>query len=489
MNTRTAANSTDVTDAADEGRQNAALEARLRRGIGARYRREQRFRFAGRAAITVGVVFLLWLLGTTAQQAVSAFFQTYAALDIAIDIPQISQIQPIQPVQPISPSTNAAESTVATASAASRPEIEPDIRPDIEPDIEQKIRQAIRQARYASMIKAALRDAFPAAITRADKKRLYRLISDGAQYAVRDAVLRRPEWVGGTHRFWVLASDEVDQLVKGAVDRARPETQRRLSDQAIGWVDQLVAEKRIEKRFNWRFFSAGDSRNAEEAGIFGAMMGSIFTLLVTMLLALPVGIAAAVYLQEFAPQNKLVDLVEVNINNLAAVPSIIFGLLGLAILINFFGMPRSAPLVGGLVLALMTLPTIIISSRAALAAVPPRIRQAALGVGASEVQTVLHHVLPLAMPGMLTGAIIGLARALGETAPLLAIGMVAFIVDIPASPTDPATALPVQIYLWADSPERGFVARTSAAILVLLAALAVVSAVVALIRHKLERRW
>jgi len=242
-------------------------------------------------------------------------------------------------------------------------------------------------------------------------------------------------------------------------------------------------------RVNRNFFTQGDSREPELAGIRGAAMGSLFTLIITLGLSFPIGVAAAVYLEEFAPRNRWTDLIEVNINNLAAVPSIIFGLLGLAIFINFFHVPRSVPVVGGLVLTLMTLPTIIISSRAAIKAVPPSIRDAAIGVGASPMQVVLHHVLPLAMPGMLTGAIIGMAQALGETAPLLMIGMVAFIVDVPGGFTDPATVLPVQIFLWADSPERAFVEKTSAAIMVLLAFLILMNTLAVVLRKRLERRW
>ena len=242
-------------------------------------------------------------------------------------------------------------------------------------------------------------------------------------------------------------------------------------------------------RFNATFFSTGDSREPEQAGILGAAVGSLFTLIVTLLLSFPIGVLAAVYLEEFAPKNRWTDLVEVNINNLAAVPSIIFGLLGLAVFLNFFGLPRSAPLVGGMVLALMTLPTIIIAARAALKAVPPSIREAALGIGASKLQVMTHHVLPLAMPGILTGTIIGMAQALGETAPLLMIGMVAFIVDIPGGFTDPATVLPVQIYIWADSPERAFVAKTSAAIMVLLGFLICMNALAIWLRKRFERRW
>ncbi|MGB7398291.1 MAG: phosphate ABC transporter permease PstA, partial [Candidatus Macondimonas sp.] len=227
----------------------------------------------------------------------------------------------------------------------------------------------------------------------------------------------------------------------------------------------------------------------EQAGIWGAVVGSFLTLAVTMLLSFPLGVAAAIYLEEFAPKNRWTDFIEVNINNLAAVPSIVFGLLGLAVFINIFGLPRSAPLVGGLVLTLLTLPTIIIAGRAALKSVPPSIREAALGVGASPLQTVTNHVLPLAMPGILTGMIIGMARALGETAPLLMIGMVAFIVDVPDSIYDPATALPVQIFLWADSPELGFAERTSAAIMVLLVFLLSMNALAVILRRRFERRW
>ncbi len=268
-----------------------------------------------------------------------------------------------------------------------------------------------------------------------------------------------------------------------------PENARRLKDKTLAWALKLKEDGRMEKRFNTTFFTAGDSREPELAGIGGAFIGSMLTLAVTLLLSFPIGVAAAVYLEEFAPKNKWTDLIEVNINNLAAVPSIVFGLLGLAVFINFFGMPRSAPLVGGVVLTLMTLPTIIIASRAALKSVPPSIREAALGVGASPLQTVTHHVLPLAMPGMLTGTIIGMAQALGETAPLLMIGMVAFVVDLPGGVFDPSTVLPVQIYLWADSPERAFVEKTSAAIMVLLAFLITMNALAVYLRKKFERRW
>ena len=284
-------------------------------------------------------------------------------------------------------------------------------------------------------------------------------------------------------------SDDVDLLLKGDIRRDVDESDRKLTDRQIEWVDALVAEDLVSHEWNTRFLTTGDSREPELAGMQGAIRGSLLTLLVTLLLSFPVGVAAAVYLEEFAPRNRFTDIVEVNINNLAAVPSIIFGLLGLAVFLNVFGMPRGAPVVGGIVLALMTLPTIIIAGRAALLAVPPSIREAALGVGASPTQAVLHHVLPQALPGILTGTIIGMARALGETAPLLMIGMVAFIADLPSGPSDPSTVLPVQIFLWNDAPERAFVARTSLGIVVLLGFLVAMNAAAVWVRSRFETRY
>lgn len=420
--------------------QRQLVEATLRK----RYAREHRFQWYGRLSITVGVLFLAFLLVTTVSNGYKAFQQTYIQLDVDLTPAQFGG------------------------------EITP---------------ESIKSANFDGIIKSSLRDAFPGVTRRGDKRALYGLVSSGAQYDLREMLTEDPGKAGSVTPIWLLADDEVDVFMKGRIDRNQPEGNRRLKDNAIGWIDQLVAEGRVEKHFNEPLFTNGDSREPEQAGIFGAIMGSFFTIMVCMLLAFPIGVAAAVYLQEFAPKNRFTDLIEVNINNLAAVPSIIFGLLGLAIFLNMFGLPRSVPLVGGMVLSLMTLPTIIISSRAALAAVPPSIREAALGVGASPIQTVLHHVLPLAMPGMLTGSIIGLAQALGETAPLLVIGMVAFIVDVPTSPLDPGTALPVQIYLWSDSPERAFVERTSAAIMVLLLFLVAINGFIVMLRKKLERRW
>ena len=418
--------------------------ALIQRGLARRYRSEKRFKAYGLTAIVSGVTFLVFLLGTTFLNGYTALLQTYIAVDVTI------------------------------------------LDSDFDGGLSQ---ESLSKSDYPGIIKRSLREAFPEVTKRKEKSELYRLISSGAQYDLREKVIDNPELVGQTTTFWLLADDEVDVYMKGRIDPAVPEKNRRLKNRSIAWIEQLRDQGRIERNFNILFFTNGDSREPEQAGILGAVMGSVFTILVTMLLAFPIGVAAAIYLQEFARKNRFTDLIEVNINNLAAVPSIIFGLLGLAIFLNFFHMPRSIPLVGGMVLALMTLPTIIISSRAALGAVPPSIREAALGVGASPVQTVLHHVLPLAMPGMLTGTIIGLAQALGETAPLLVIGMVAFIVDIPGSPMDPGTALPVQIYLWADSPERAFVERTSAAIMVLLLFLIAINGLIVLLRKKFERRW
>ncbi len=290
----------------------------------------------------------------------------------------------------------------------------------------------------------------------------------------------------------IIPLKSMDEAKPGAwsiVTYETAEENRRVSDRSIAFIEALKAQGAISRDFSWRFFSAGDSRDPELAGIRGAVIGSLLTLIVTMGVCLPIGILAAIYLEEFAPKNRLTDFIEININNLAAVPSIVFGLLGLAMFLNFFGMPRSAPLVGGLVLALLVMPTIIIAARAALKAVPPSIKEAALGVGASKHQAVFHHVLPLAMPGIMTGTIIGMAHALGETAPLLMIGMIAFIVDVPQSFTEAATVLPVQIYLWSDLPEAGFKAKTAAAIMVLLVVLFVLNGAAIWLRKKFERRW
>ncbi|MEM8775477.1 MAG: phosphate ABC transporter permease PstA [Pseudomonadota bacterium] len=342
---------------------------------------------------------------------------------------------------------------------------------------------------FRKVLAATMMNEFPDVTGRKDVKRLTSILSNGAQFQLRDRVVADPDIIGETISLKVPVSDPFDQLKKGLVKRETPEEQRRVDDQQIAWFDALNAKGMISEPLNWGLITNADSRFPELAGLRGALVGSFWALLVCFLISFPLGIGAAIYLEEFAPKNKVSDLIEVNINNLAAVPSVVFGLLALAVFLGWFGMPRSAPIVGGMTLALMTMPTIIIATRAALKAVPPSIREAALGVGASKHQVVFGHVLPLAMPGILTGTIIGLAQALGETAPLLLIGMNAFITSAPGSPLDAATALPTQIFIWADSPERGFVSRTSAAILVLLTFLIMMNAVAIYLRNKFERKW
>ena len=346
----------------------------------------------------------------------------------------------------------------------------------------------IRKSNFNILIKKSIREIFPDVSGRNSKRKLYKILSGSAEYQIRDMVRKDLSIIGTKKNIWVLADDDVDMLIKGNINRNLPENERRIDNEELKWIEKLESKKLIDKFFNKTLFSSGDSSESEQSGILVALLGSFYALLITLVLSFPIGIATAVYLEEFSPKNnKFVDFIEVNINNLAAVPSIIFGLLGLAIFLNFFEMPRSAPLVGGMVLSLMTLPRIIIPSRAALKSVPPSIREGALGLGASNVQAVFNHVVPIATPGMLTGTIIGMAQALGESAPLLIIGMVAFIVDIPQSVTDPATTLPVQIYLWADTPERGFVERTAAVIMVLLIFLILMNSLAIYLRKKFEK--
>ena len=411
-----------------------------------RYAKEKRFKALGLISIGFGIAFLLLLFSTIIGNGYTAFQQSEIQLEIFYDADEL--------------------------------EID---------DVSDE--DQLFEADFAALTKEALRQRFPDVSGRSEKRRLYKMVSPGSEYQLRAMLVENPELLETTTTVWVLADDDVDAFMKGHIDRNLPEDDRRVKDTQIEWIDSMADAGELKKVFNTVFFTQGDSREPELAGIWAAAKGSFYTLVVTLLLSFPIGVAAAVYLEEFAPQNKWTDLIEVNINNLAAVPSIVFGLLGLAIFINFFGLPRSAPLVGGMVLTLMTLPTIIISGRAALKSVPPSIREAALGMVASRMQVVTHHVLPLAMPGMMTGTIIGMAQALGETAPLLMIGMIAFIVDIPQGFTDPSTVLPVQIYLWSDSPERGFTERTSAAIMTLLFFLICMNAFAVYLRKKFERRW
>ena len=346
-----------------------------------------------------------------------------------------------------------------------------------------------RNFNWNGLIKKAFRAEFPDVTAMLDKRALSEILSKNAGYDLRRQIEAKGVIPTGGTKLWIKTSDDVDMLMKGRLDRNLDESQRRLSDQQIGWIDKLDADDRVRLVFNDTFFTAADSREPESAGVLGATVGSAMALFVTVLLALPLAVMAAVYLEYFAPPGRVTDFIEVNINNLAAVPSIVFGLLGLAVFLGFFGMPRSAPLVGGMVLALMTLPTIIIATRASIRAVPTSIRDAALGLGASRMQAAIDHILPLAAPGILTGTIIGIAQALGETAPLIMIGMVAFIVDVPTTLTDPATALPVQIYIWSDSAERAFYERSSLAIMVLLTFLITMNISAVLLRRKFEKKW
>ncbi|WP_405220031.1 phosphate ABC transporter permease PstA [Lentisalinibacter sediminis] len=415
-------------------------------GLPRRYSRERRFRVLGMLAVSVGLTFLVLFFASIVASGYKAFAQSEVALDVYLDPALISP-------------------TGATNS------------------------EALALGDYSGLVRESLYDLFPDVSGRRDRRALAQLVSVGASYQLQNLVAADPSVIGESRRVWVPASADVDMVVKGSIDRTLPEESRPVKDRELVWIDRLTETGRLQLKFNTALFTNGDSRDPELAGIRGALMGSFYMLLVTVALAFPIGVAAAVYLEEFAPRNRWTDLIEVNINNLAAVPSIVFGLLGLAVFINWASLPRSSPLVGGLVLSLMTLPVIIIAARASIKAVPPSIKEAALGVGASKMQMVFQHVLPLALPGILTGTIIGMARALGETAPLLMIGMVAFIVDIPQGPLDPSAALPVQVYLWADSPERAFVERTSAAIIVLLGFLLVMNLTAVLLRRRFERSF
>ena len=337
--------------------------------------------------------------------------------------------------------------------------------------------------------KKSIYNIYPEVTKQKQKKALLNLFSFEYDEEVKQFIVDNKNNIEDINIIYLTVSDDIDQLNKGNFPRNIPEDRRRVSNLQLDYYDNLVEQGKVSYVFNLPFFTRGDSREPELAGAGGAIVGSFFTIMVVLILSLPIGMLAAIYLQEFAPQNRFTDFIEININNLAAVPSIVFGLLGLGILLNTFGMPRSTALVGGVTLALMTLPTIIIATRASLRAVPPSIREAALAVGATRMQTVMHHVVPVAMPGSLTGAIIGLAQALGETAPLLLIGMVAFIVDVPGSPVDSSSSLPVQIYLWAESAERGFVEKTSATIMILLAFLILLNLAAVIIRRKFETKW
>ena len=410
-----------------------------------RRRKEQSFKLLGIAAIIMALFFLVTLMTSILSKGLPGFFQYYITLEVELDRERLDPLGDLSD-----------------------------------------------QSLFDGQAKRLVQDAIlseTGASSRKEKKAARKLLSNGSDLRLMSFVQDNPDLLNSTQTVKFALDDDADSYFRGFVKKDTPEKQRRLSDLQIQYLDQLNDSGRVSYEISDYLFFGSASRNAEMAGIKGAAIGSALTLVVCFVIAFPIGVATAVYLEEFAPKNRLTELIEININNPAAVPSVVFGILGLAIFINLFGMPRSIPLVGGMVLALMTLPTIIISSRAAIKAVPPSIRDGALGVGASKVQATMHHVVPLAIPGMLTGTIIGMAQALGETAPLLMIGMVAFIVDIPGGVTDPGTVLPVQIFMWADFAERMFIQKTSSAIIILLLFLIIMNGGAIWLRKKLERRW
>ncbi|ODT08577.1 MAG: phosphate ABC transporter, permease protein PstA [Mesorhizobium sp. SCN 65-20] len=429
----------------------AQQPARPRRDIGLkkRYAAERRFRLYGVLAIAIGLVFLAIMLTSIISKGYTAFWQTTVTVPITFD----------------------------------EKVIDPSNKRATDPNV-------LITANYPKLAENALIEKLGIdPKDRATVRKLKGFLSEGSRVQLRAIVLADPSVIGTTRDVDILAAANIDSAYKGQIDLSVPESRRKVSDQQVEWMNKLKAEGAMVEHFNTGLFTFGASSRPETSGVGVAIIGSFYMMAIVLMLALPIGVAASIYLEEFAKKSRFTDLIEVNINNLAAVPSIVFGLLGLAVFINFLGLPRSASFVGGLVLTLMTLPTIIIATRAALAAVPPSIRSAALGLGASKMQMVFQHILPLAAPGILTGTIIGLARALGETAPLLLIGMVAFVADYPKTPFDPATALPVQIYMWANEAERAFVERMSGAIIILLIFLMAMNIVAIVLRRRFERRW
>ena len=414
-------------------------------GLKARQTKERNFKFFGIFAVALAIAFLAILLISICSKGLPGFFQYYVTFEVEL----------------------------------TRERIDP--RGDMSD-------QSLFEGEAKKIINEAVLE-FTGAKKRNERKAARSLLSNGSDLRLVNFVQKNTDKVNSRQKIKFALDDDADSFFRGYIKKETPEKQRRLNDIEINYLEKMNEAGIITYEISDYLFFGSASRNAEMAGIKGAFIGSMLTLAVCFLIAFPLGVATAVYLEEFAPKNKFTELIEININNLAAVPSVVFGILGLAIFINLFGMPRSIPLIGGLVLALMTLPTIIISSRAAIKAVPPSIRDGALAIGASKMQATMHHVVPLAIPGMLTGTIIGMAQALGETAPLLMIGMVAFIVDIPGSITDPGTVLPVQIFMWADFAERMFVHKTSAAIIILLLFLMIMNGGAVWLRRKLERRW
>ena len=418
----------------------------IKKSLMKRHLAESRFKTYGILGIISATVFLIVILSTIFIEGKSAFKSTYIKLDVFFD-PSI---------------------------------IDPDGTRDID---------EIRFANYRKVIKNSLKNYFPEVTGKEEMKSLTELISSSEEENLMQAVLKNNDLIGANKKVWLKASSKIDIIHKNPEMKDLSESNRLISDKELEWFDKLTRNGDVKFSLNKIFFLKADSTEPEQAGILGSILGSFFTLVITLILSFPIAVAAGVFLEELAPKNRLTDIIEININNLAAVPSIIFGLLGLAIFLNVMHLPRSAPIVGGMVLALMTLPTIIIATRVSLKAVPPSIREAAVGLGATKFQSVIHHVLPLAIPGIATGTIIGMSRALGESAPLLLIGMVAFIVDIPGSFTDSATVLPVQIYLWKSTAARGFVELTAAGVIVLLTFLILMNTLAIYVRNKFEKKW
>ena len=411
-----------------------------------RYNAERRFQWYGKIAIGLALTFLAVFMFQIFSKGYSAFQKTWIVTEVHYD----------------------KELLLIDAESPSKDDLE--------------------NADYYDVAYKAMTSLDPG-LPEEEDRQLIQMVSYKYETEVKDLLLKNPDYLGKIVPIKLTASDDIDQVHKGNYPRDIPEKNRRVNDYQLQIYDMLNERGDILSEFNISFFTSPDSREAELAGIASSFMGTVFSILVCLAFSFPVAVLAAIYLEEFAPKNKFTDFIEVNINNLAAVPSIVFGLLGLGVLLAVFNLPRSTPLVGGITLSLMTLPTIIIAARASLKAVPPSIREAALAMGASNMQTTMHHTVPLSMPGTLSGTIIGLAQALGETAPLILIGMVAFVNTIPGTPVDPAASLPVQIYIWSESAERGFVEKVSACIMVLLAFLILMNLAAQIVRHKFEKKW
>lgn len=436
---------------------------RIQNSLAKRHRKEKTFKWFGLSAVIMGLFFVVLLFGSILAKGLPAFWQSSMTLPIYFD-PAIIKVSK-QPVR------------------------EPNEAPAHFQERYIAWQTEIGMVDWDALIVNAMLKKDPTLA--AQKDELSSVYTSSEAYRIRDLFMANPDVLGKSQEIKVLADANVDVWLKGNIDRSLSDEQQQLSPEIRKIADHMQAQGMLENSFNSNIFTSPDSRSSPAtSGLAGAFMGSLFMMLIVIFISIPIGVASAVYLEEFAPKNWITDVVEVNINNLAAVPSIVFGLLGAAIFIGWMHLPLSAPLVGGLVLSLMTLPTVIITTRAALKAVPPSIRQAALGLGASRLQTVFHHVLPLALPGILTGAIIGVAQALGETAPLLLIGMSAFVASVPTSPFEQSTALPVQIFLWQGNELRNFFeGRTAAAIIVLLVMMIGLNSLAIWLRKKFEVRW